>query len=89
MYDSSTSPLAGMTQDQLQAALLAAQKAYIELMTGGRAVELSYAQGDGSRTVKYEKIDQQMLEQFIEMLKRQLGMPYQRRRPLRFRFTRR
>ncbi|MEG1855358.1 MAG: gpW family head-tail joining protein [Acinetobacter sp.] len=89
MYDSSTSPLAGMTQVQLQAALVAAQKAYIELMTGGRAVELSYAQGDGSRTVKYEKIDQQMLEQFIEMLKRQLGMPCQRRRPLRFRFTRR
>ena len=52
MYDSSTSPLAGMTQVQLQAALVAAQKAYIELMTGGRTVELSYAQGDGSRTEK-------------------------------------
>lgn len=89
MYDPNTSALAGMSEDQLKAALAAAQKAYVDLMTGQRGVEFSYAQGDGSRSVKYEKIDQQMLEQFIEMLKRQLGMPCQRRRPLRFRYTRR
>lgn len=88
MYDPNTSPLAGMTVDQLKAALAAAQKSYIELMTGSRGVEFSYAQGDGSKSVKYEKVDQQMLEQFIEMLKLQLGMPVQRRRPLKFRFTR-
>ncbi len=88
MYNPNSSPLAGMTREQLTAALSAAQTAYIQLMTGTRAVELSYAQGDGSRTVKYEKVDQQMLEQFIEMLKLQLGMPAQRRRPLKFKFTR-
>lgn len=88
MYNPNNSPLAGMTVDQLRAALAAAQNAYVQLMTGVRAVELSYAQGDGSRTVKYEKVDQQMLEQFIEMLKLQLGMPTQRRRALKFRFTR-
>ena len=88
MYNPNTSPLAGMTQDQLKAALASAQKAYVDLMTGQRGVEFSYAQGDGSRSVKYEKIDQQMLEQFIEMLKMQLGLPVQRRRPVRFRYTR-
>ncbi|MEQ1320912.1 gpW family head-tail joining protein [Acinetobacter guillouiae] len=69
MYNSNTSPLAGMTQEQLRIALVAAQKTYVDLMTGNRGIEFSYTQSDGSRTVKYERIDQQMLEQFIDMLK--------------------
>lgn len=77
-----------MTREQLTAALNNAQAAYVELMTGRRGVEFSYAQGDGSRTVKYDKVEQQQLEQFIDMLKAQLGMATQRRRPMRFRYSR-
>lgn len=89
MFDPNTSPLAGMTEAQLQAALNAAQAAYIQLMTGSRTVELSYSQGDGNRSVKYDQVDLQQLLQFINMLKMQLGLPVQRRRPVQFRFTRR
>lgn len=77
-----------MSQDQLKAALELAQKAYIELMTGNKGVEFSYSQGDGSRSVKYEKTDLQMLLQFIKLLKAALGLPIQRRRPARFRYSR-
>ena len=88
MFNPNTSPLAGMTVPQLKAALEAAQNAYIQLMTGTRGVEFSYAQGDGSRSVKYERLDLQQLLQFINMLKMQLGMPVQGRRPIKFRYTR-
>ncbi|MCH7381382.1 gpW family protein [Acinetobacter higginsii] len=88
MYNPNTSPLAGMSKPQLEAALNTAQNAYIQLMTGTRGVEFSYAQGDGARSVKYDQLDLQQLLQFINMLKLQLGMPTQRRRPLKFRYTR-
>ena len=88
MYDVTTSPLAGMSNDQLTEALKRAQAAYVDLMTGSRGVEFSYAQGDGSKTVKYDKVDQAQLEYFIDMLKAQLGYPSQRRRPLTFRYSR-
>ncbi len=88
MY-TNTSPLAGMTVVQLKAALTTAQTAYVDLMTGNKGVEFSYAQGDGSRSVKYEKLDLQQLLQFINMLKMQLGMPVQRRKPIQFRYSRR
>jgi len=89
MYDTNTSPLAGMSEPQLRAALNTAQTAYTQLMTGTRGVEFSYSQGDGNRSVKYDQIDLQQLLQFINMLKLQLGMPIQRRRPVQFRFSRR
>jgi len=89
MYDPNTSPLAGMSEPQLRAALNTAQTAYTQLMTGTRGVEFSYSQGDGNRSVKYDQIDLQQLLQFINMLKLQLGMPIQRRRPVQFRFSRR
>ncbi|BAP37747.1 hypothetical protein AS4_28070 [Acinetobacter guillouiae] len=89
MFDPNTSPLAGMTVPQLQAALQTAQAAYVQLMTGSRGVEFSYSQGDGNRSVKYEKLDLQQLLQFINMLKLQLGMPVQRRKPVQFRYSRR
>jgi hypothetical protein len=41
----------GMTQQQLTAALISAQTALVELQTGGRAVTMSYAQGDGSKSI--------------------------------------
>lgn len=89
MYDPNTSPLAGMSEPQLRAALSTAQTAYTQLMSGTRGVEFSYAQGDGSKSVKYDQLDLQQLLQFINMLKLQLGMPVQRRRPVQFRYSRR
>lgn len=42
---------AGMSQQQLQAALTAAQNALIQLQSGTAAVSLSYTQGDGGKSV--------------------------------------
>lgn len=51
------SPLYGMTQQQLQAALANAQQAYLALMSGARTVTLSYSQGDGSKSVSYDRVE--------------------------------
>ena len=45
------SVLAGMTFTDLQAALVAAQRAYADLMTGNKVVTASYAQADGMKSV--------------------------------------
>lgn len=45
------SAFAGMTQEQLRAALVSAQTALIELQTGRSAAALSYTQGDGSKSI--------------------------------------
>lgn len=67
-------PLAGMTPDQLRAALAAAQKAYTELMTGQMGVSFSYAQGDGTRSVTYKATSLENLNQFIRDIQIKLGM---------------
>lgn len=85
-YNPTNSPLAGMSNADVQAALNAAQKGYVELMTGQRGVHFSYAQGDGVKTVYYDKVDQQTLLHFIDMCKAQLGMPTRRRRALGIRY---
>ena len=51
------SPLYGMTTAQLQAALTQAQTAYVALMSGQRTVSLSYSQGDGSKSVTYDRVE--------------------------------
>lgn len=50
------SPFSGMSTTQLQAALAQAQQAYINLMSGARTVTLTYAQGDGSKSVTYDTV---------------------------------
>lgn len=45
MMKNNTGVLAGMSQEQLKAALNEAQAAYIELLSGRRGVSFSYAQG--------------------------------------------
>lgn len=69
------SPLYGMTQAQLQAALANAQQAYIAFMSGQRTVNLSYAQGDGSKSVTYDRLEGGMtqLRFFIQELQIALG----------------
>ncbi|WP_207767641.1 gpW family head-tail joining protein [Lelliottia aquatilis] len=67
-------PLAGMTPDQLRAALAAAQKAYTEMMLGQMGVSFSYAQGDGTRSVTYKATSLENLNQFIRDIQIKLGM---------------
>lgn len=67
-------PLAGMTPDQLWAALAAAQKAYAEMMMGQMGVSFSYAQGDGTRSVTYKATSLENLNQFIRQLQQALGI---------------
>lgn len=69
------SPLYGMTQQQLQTALTNAQTAYVALMTGQRTVNLSYSQGDGSKSVTFDRLEGGIaqLRLFIQELQRALG----------------
>lgn len=84
-FDTTQSVLAGMTTAQLQAALTSAQTAYVQLMTGSKAVTVSYAQGDGQKTVSYQQTNAQQLAAFIRLLQAQLGIGAMRR-PVRFNF---
>lgn len=80
------SVLAGMTITDLQAALVAAQRAYADLMTGNKVVTASYAQADGMKSVTYTKAELPMLTAFIRQLQQALGITTQARRPARFIF---
>ena len=80
--DLSRTVLAGMTTLQLQTAYATAQQAYIDLMTGGKPITVSYAQGDGQKTVVYHKTDMMNLTMFIQQLQVQLGIS-NGRRPMR------
>ena len=80
------SVLAGMTFTDLQAALVAAQRAYADLMTGNKVVTASYAQADGMKSVTYTKAELPALTAFIRQLQQALGITTQARRPARFIF---
>lgn len=82
-YNPKTSLFAGMSQQQLQAALASCQQAYIDLQSGGKVASVSYAQGDGSRAVTYTQANMAALAALIKQLQQQLGMPGVRRRALR------
>ncbi|WP_233872470.1 gpW family protein [Paraburkholderia adhaesiva] len=82
-YHPSQSIFAGMTTAQLQAALAAAQAAYVKLMTGGQGVSFSYTQGDGTRSVTYTAANPANLAAFIRQLQAQLGLVCRGRAPVR------
>lgn len=85
-FDPSTSILAGMTSDQLAAALSAAQAAYLALVSGGKPVSVSYTQGDGSKSVTYSKAEIGSLSILIRQLQAQLGTICRPRRAIGVRF---
>ena len=62
-----------MTEEQLRAALAAAQAALISLVTGGKATTLSYSQGDGQRLVTFGRTDEGKLRNLIRELNAALG----------------
>jgi gpW len=76
------SDLYGMTDAQLQAALVQAQAALIELRTGKKVVSVSYAQGEGSRSATFQGTDLANLRMFITELKQALnpGLHFRKRR---------
>ena len=87
MFNAKTSLLAGvLTRTQLEAALTQAQQAYIELSAGSKGVSLSYAQGDGTRSVTYQQTDIGQLMGLIQLLQAQLGIVPRPRRALRPRY---
>ncbi len=87
-YSPSSSIFAGMSTAQLQAALAAAQQAYIDLSTGAKVVTASYTQGDGAKSVTYTAAQLPQLTALIRQLQMQLGLLPNGggRRPMRFIF---
>ncbi len=86
MFDRNTSLLAGMSTEQLQAALSNAQQAYLDLSTGAKGVSFSYSQGDGNRSVSYTPTTLPNLISLIQLLQAQLGIGTRPRRAIRFRY---
>lgn len=86
MYNPAASPLGGMSTPQLQAALTAAQTAYVEMQTGARGVSFAYTQGDGAKSVTMAPTSIGQLVAFIQSLQLQLGYICRARRPVRFNF---
>jgi hypothetical protein len=69
-----TGPFTGMAVPALQAALAAAQTALIALESGQMVATVSYAQGEGNRSVTYTRADSGRLRQLIADLQAALGM---------------
>lgn len=63
----------------LQARLTDAEAAYHALMLGGKAVTLSYSQGNGTKAVTYTPADAARLAGYIASLQRQIGLTSRRR----------
>lgn len=63
-----------MTPEQLTANLAAAESALHELLIGRRTVTVSYAMGDGSRSVTYTAASADQLRGYIRDLRGELGI---------------
>ena len=79
MTDMTSGILAGMTEGELRAALASAQKALIDVQTGGKPVSVAYTQGNGSRSITYAPTDATKLTALIQTIQRQLGIGSRRR----------
>lgn len=75
MFDPNNTILAGQPSATLQVWLTQAQTAYMQLVTEGRPVTVSY---DG-KSVTYERSNDAALQNWIGLLQRQLGMNVGRR----------
>lgn len=75
--------LAGRSTAQLQSDLAAAQDAYLELSSGSKVVNATYAQGNGSRSVTYTPADLGAVQSLIRSLQQQLGIVGRARKAIR------
>ena len=67
-------PLVGADQATLQRWLADAQAAYAQLMTGARAVQVSFGAGDGGhKAVSYTRTNAAQLLMWIQQLQQALG----------------
>lgn len=71
--------LIGVDTAILQQWLTDLQQSLQDLTVGGKAQTLSYAQGDGSKSVTYTQADQARIEQRIRMIAAALGLVPPRR----------
>ena len=82
-FNPQTSIFAGMPREELQRALLEAQRAYIELSTGARVHGAAYTQGDGTKSVTYTPAQLPQITALINELQAQLGIVRHARRAIR------
>ena len=81
-FDPNSSILAGRSTNALNADLARLQQAYIDLMAGGKAVTVAFAQGDGSQTVTYTAATIANLMMAIKLIQLQLGVITRARPPI-------
>lgn len=74
--------LAGRPIAQLERDLAAAQDAYVELSSGAKVANATYAQGAGSRSVTYTPADLPAVQNLIRTLQQQLGIVSRARQPI-------
>lgn len=79
--------LYGMTNEQLAAQFTALQTAIFNLMSGRREVTVSYAQGDGAKSVTYTNADLAGMQMLLRYIGNKLGYPMRRRRAIGVVFT--
>ncbi len=79
MFNPSTSDLAGVPRETLVLWLGECQTALQQLTTGRRSTTVTYAQGDGNRSVTYTAANIAALHARIAELKAQLGIGRGRR----------
>lgn len=86
-YDETLPLLQGLTTEQLQALFEQIRQAIINLQLGRREVTVSYAQGDGSKSVTYSGADLAGLNLLLRYVGNALGMPMRRRRAIGVMFS--
>ncbi len=86
VFDVNQTWLAGMSQAQLLTLYGQMQAAQAQLMMGGKPVTVSYAQGDGSKSVTYNMTSAGQLQNALTLVQRALGLPGMSRRPMRMRY---
>lgn len=65
--------LDGVPLVQLQAWLASAQQALADLNTGSKPVTVTYAQGDGTRSVTYSRANMNTLTSWIQQIQTQIA----------------
>ncbi len=85
-FNQNASVFAGMSRQALQAALDDAQRALVKLKLGEKVVTVSYAEGEGQRSVHFSSAKEGSLVQMINELKACLGISRHARSGFRFSF---
>lgn len=85
-FNPQTSVLAGMDTSVLQVRLAQMQQDYLDLMSGAKVVSASYTQGEGGKSVTYDRTNIAQLTMAIRQLQAQLGIICSPRRSIGVRF---